>query len=320
MVDGSLTRPVNYNLSRHTNQKSNDFSLIDSKGIPCHVIAIDRDMVTVAFDTHNSVWTLPTMKMPVAMSGYARDATQVGDHGYAVKSNYYLGGNSGLGGGVADYGPRSNLTPLTFHPMSRTQNQTRDYNQYTVTGGTTGVKIWQGPVPSQQAQNQQTGQGASPSSSGGSGTAGTQARMVPHRASQARSAAFRRAPYGRARTTHWRPGGFVAARAAPRGNSVAPMPQASTGSSGSSSGGSSGQGQQQGPSGSSMEINKDGLITHQSQDGKHQITVDQKGKQITVNVPSNETVFLGGDGKTGKYLPVLCVGNVPSINVKARIS
>jgi hypothetical protein len=312
MVDSNLTRPINYSLSRHTNQKSNDFQLIDSKGIPCHVVKVEKDIVTVAFDTHNGVWTVPTMKMPQAFSSYARDATQVGDHGYAVRSNYYLGGNSGLGGGVADYGPRGNLTPLTFHPISRTQSQTRDYDQYTVTGGKTGVKIWQGPPPSQQQQQGQQGtssggQGGGPQ--GGQGAA-AQARALPHQASLSRSLAALRPPYGRVRTSHWRPGGFVAARAAP-------APAAATGGSSSSSGPQGGSGQQQ-PSGASMEIDKNGLIQHVSADGKSKVTVDQANNKITLDTTTSNTVFCGGDGKTGKYLPVLCVGNVPAINVKAR--
>jgi hypothetical protein len=119
------------------------------KGIPCHVVKVDKDIVTVHFDIQNNVWSVPEMKMPVAFSDYVRDPTQVGDKGYASPADFYLGGNSGLGGGVADFSPRGNLTTLVFHPMSKTTNEPRDYDQLTLTGGPHGVKI----IQKKQQQN-----------------------------------------------------------------------------------------------------------------------------------------------------------------------
>lgn len=151
-MDLSYRRPFHHSVNDFSSQRSNDFQLGMSKGIPCHVTAIDKDMVTVAFDTKNSVWTPPNMKMPQAFSTYGRDPTRVGDKGYAVPSDYQLGGNSGLGGGVADYSPRGNLTALVFHPMSNTGNESRDYDQLTHSGGKNGVMIRQGP-PAQPSSN-----------------------------------------------------------------------------------------------------------------------------------------------------------------------
>lgn len=153
-MDLSFRRPFNHSVNDFTNQRSNDFQLGMSKGLPCHVIAVDKDMVTVAFDTKNTVWTPPNMKMPQAFSAYGREPTRVGDKGTAVPSDYYLGGVTGLGGGTADYSPRGNLTALVFHPASNTGTESRDYDQLTMNGGKTGVRIQQGPPA--QPSNAQT--------------------------------------------------------------------------------------------------------------------------------------------------------------------
>jgi hypothetical protein len=307
MVDNAFKWPVNYSINLHANQKSNDFQLIMSKGIPCHVTKIDKDMVTVAFDTQNGVWTLPTMKMPQAFSPYARDATQVGDHGYASPSDYYLGGNSGLGGGVADYQPRSNLTPLVFHPMSRTKNQSRDYDQYTVTGGKTGVKIWQGPVPSQQQQDQQQ------QTAGGTSTDTGAAPLSV-------STFARRAPNGYARTSHYVRGrGFYIPKVAPRAvNGITPFANGITTSNGTSGSTGTSDGSSSQPSGSFMEIDKNGLIQHVSKSKNYLVTVDEQNSKVTVQAPPQQgNVYLGGDGKDGLYAPVMTAEG-PCINVQGR--
>jgi phage baseplate assembly protein V len=41
---------------------------------------------------------------------------------------------------------------------------------------------------------------------------------------------------------------------------------------------------------------------------------------VTATPPSGGIVFLGGNGTDGTYAFVLCEGNIPSINVKARVS
>jgi hypothetical protein len=314
MVDNSVNWPINYSIARHTNQKSNDFQQNMSKGIPCHITKIDKDMVTVAFDAQNGTWTVPTMKMPQAFGPNARDAPQVGDHGYASPSDYYLGGNSGLGGGTADFGPRGNLTALVFHPLSRTSNQQRDNNQYTVTGGKTGIKMWQGPAPSQQSQQQQNPN--SSTSTANTGSSGAQpARRIPFQNSERYSLGIRKAAYGKVRSAHWRPGGFVAARAAPQPRDGT---TGSTTGTGSTSNGSASQQSSSAPSGTSLTIDNNGAYTLDGTN-KYRMSVDNKNKKATVEAPVAGQIFIGGPGQQSNLYSVVLTAMGPAVNSQAKI-
>jgi hypothetical protein len=113
-----------------------------AKKLPCHVTVVNNDdTVQVAFDIVDPVFTLPSATYPQAFSKYSREPTQVGDKGYIVPNDVNLGGESGLGGGVANLFQRGNLTTGVFHPISNTNNPKRDQNQFLVTGGPTGHKI-----------------------------------------------------------------------------------------------------------------------------------------------------------------------------------
>jgi hypothetical protein len=295
MVDNSFKRPVHYSVNDFTNSKANDFQQNMTKGMPCHITKIgpETDMVVVAFDTKGS-WAMPTMKMPVAFSPYARDALKVNDKGYASPGDYYLGGMSGLGGGVADYAPRGNLTPLVFHPISKTTNEKRDNNQYVVTGGDNGVKI----IGSQQKQSQQQSQqsGQTGQSSGAQQGSQPTARRV--------------------KVTRYRPGvGFTAALPMPMDTSSS---TGTSSSSSSSSTSSSTSGATAGTNKAFMQIDNNGTITHQSPNGQMAVTVDQHQNRVTVNPSQSGIAYLGGDGKTGIYLPILTAYG-PCINVWGRI-
>jgi hypothetical protein len=299
MVDNSFKRPTHYSVNNFTNNRANDFQQNMSKGLPCHITKIgpETDMVTVAFDTKGS-WAMPTRKMPVAFSPYGRDALTVGDKGYASPADYYLGGISGLGGGVADYTPRANLTPLTFHPISKTTNEKRDNDQYVMTGGKNGVKIIQAQQKKtqQQGQQSQTGQSGQTAQSGGA------------QQSLAR----------RARVTRYRPGvGFTAAL-------PEQLDTSSSGATPSGSTSSSQQGQQDqqgataGTNMATMEIDKNGKISHKSPNGQMSITVDQQQNKVTVNPSQGGIAYLGGDGTQGMFMPVLTIYG-PCINTWGKV-
>ncbi|HSY77227.1 MAG TPA: hypothetical protein VK890_10245 [Bacteroidia bacterium] len=112
-----------------------------AKKLPCHVVTVNNDdTVVIAYDITDPTFTLPNMTVPQAYSKYSREPTQVGDKGYVVPNDVNLGGESGLGGGVANLFQRANLTTGVFHPISNTNNPKRDQNQFLVTGGPTGHK------------------------------------------------------------------------------------------------------------------------------------------------------------------------------------
>jgi hypothetical protein len=89
------------------------------RALPCVVDAVDGSIVTVKFEVMGGPWTLPPITIPKAESQWLRAPTQVGDFGMTMPADTYLGGISGLGGGVADltvdYG---NMTTLVWVPVS----------------------------------------------------------------------------------------------------------------------------------------------------------------------------------------------------------
>ena len=85
--------------------------------LPCHGVAVDGSLVTVAFDVQNPPWTLPNVTIPKAESPYYRQPVQVGDTGVTVPVDASLSGVAGFGG-VPQYGRRGNLTALMFQPVA----------------------------------------------------------------------------------------------------------------------------------------------------------------------------------------------------------
>lgn len=121
------------NLGDFANNKGGAQEQQAQKAMPCTVTKVNKSVVTVKFETQGN-FTLPEMEISVAMSDYARIPTQVGDKGYAVPNDYYLGGQSGLGGGQANYIKKANLSSLVFHHISQTDFSDVDYNAYTIQG------------------------------------------------------------------------------------------------------------------------------------------------------------------------------------------
>ena len=87
------------------------------RGLPCSVVARKGAIVTVKFEIADAVYTLPQVTMPMANSLYGQEPIQVGDKGVAVPADAYLGGMSGLGGGVAALNMPGNLSALVWHPI-----------------------------------------------------------------------------------------------------------------------------------------------------------------------------------------------------------
>lgn len=114
-------------------RKVDDGIQLLGKALPCHVTAVDKQFVTVAFDVQGP-YTLPAVKMPIQTSKYAWVPIQLGDHGVATPGDVYIGGASGQGGGTADFTTQSNLSTLWFTPISHTSFNTPNPNQYVVQG------------------------------------------------------------------------------------------------------------------------------------------------------------------------------------------
>ena len=284
----SHKNPFIYRMNQWLGKRVNSAQEDRPKSIPCHVVKVEKDFIHVAFETANGIFTPPTVKIPQSFSRFAREPTQVGDKGYAVPGHYYLGGVSGDAGGNTDFYPRGNLTTLSFQPLSHTQNPIRNYDQLTHMGGPEGwiARTLLKQVQQQIPQIPQVGQILKQVISG----------ILPIRSSTFQLAQTRvRKQLG-----------------------IQPLANGSSGQSSSGSSSQSNQQQQQDNDQTQFSFDKNGKAIIQSKDTNHNITVDQQNKQITINVPANHKVVLGGNGKTGKYSRVVTEDG-SSINTIARI-
>ena len=87
------------------------------QGLPCTITAVNGAIVTVNFDITNGKLTPPPVTCTTVGSQYLRLPLQVGDKGVCVSSNARLGGNTGLGLGLAPLVNPTNLGGLVFLPI-----------------------------------------------------------------------------------------------------------------------------------------------------------------------------------------------------------
>ena len=111
--------------------------------MPCHVKAVDGAIVTVSFDIvstdPNQPVTLPDVTCPIFGPEYIRYPIQVGDLGVVIPIDFYIGGVSGLGGGVANFTQRGNLSTLVFFPIGNANWTASDDANALVMYGPDGV-------------------------------------------------------------------------------------------------------------------------------------------------------------------------------------
>lgn len=139
MSGNAQKTPFGRSLNLLAKKQADDANFIQGQSLPCTVTAVQGSTVTVSFDV-NSKFTLPNVTMPVNNSRYARDPIQIGDKGFAVPGNAYLGGVSGLGGGTADLSVRGNLSTLSFQLISNTSFPSpSNPNSYNISGPTGAV-------------------------------------------------------------------------------------------------------------------------------------------------------------------------------------
>src|SRR6185437_327918 len=86
-----------------------------------------------AFEVTSSI-TLPNITIPKAESNWIRMPTQVGDKGWTVPADAYLGAISGLGGGTPTLSRPHNLAALVFVPVSNKNDPPIDQNAAQIEG------------------------------------------------------------------------------------------------------------------------------------------------------------------------------------------
>lgn len=115
MSNNAQKTPLSRSLSGFATQKAVDEIMKRGQALPGIVSAVNGSIVTVNFQVRGI--TLPQVTMPVFGPEYIRYPIQVGDKGVAFPASVYLGGVSGLGGGIADTTLRGNLSTLVWFPI-----------------------------------------------------------------------------------------------------------------------------------------------------------------------------------------------------------
>lgn len=132
--------PLAVGLNNFTQKKIEDFQQTLGQILPCHVIAVDGAIVTIAFDVLAGNLTIPQVTCPIAESEYIRLPVQVGDKGICMSADTRLGGVTGLGQGLAPLSTAGNLGGLFFVPLGN-KNWFSVNGQYLVMYGPDGVEI-----------------------------------------------------------------------------------------------------------------------------------------------------------------------------------
>jgi hypothetical protein len=138
MADNARKTHLALTLDHTAKVRSSDAIKILGKNLPCKVTAVNGQIVTVSFLLNAPPYTLDEVTMPIHTSVYDWHPVQIGDQGEAITGDAYLGGVSGLGGGVANLSQRANLSTLWFVPISNTSWQPP--------GGDPNKRVIQGPT------------------------------------------------------------------------------------------------------------------------------------------------------------------------------
>lgn len=116
----------------HTVATDND--LIRGRALPCHVVAVQGQIVTIQFDMLPGAVAYPQITIPVATFTYIRYPVQVGDKGVTVPADVSLRGQSGLGTGIANLSLVPSLTALYFLPLASAVWSAEDPNKLVLYG------------------------------------------------------------------------------------------------------------------------------------------------------------------------------------------
>jgi hypothetical protein len=104
------------------------------KALPCHVISAAGPLITIAFDTAPSVWTLPQITIPLFGPEYIRYPIQPNDRGYVIPVACPVGFTSGQASTPPDLSQPGNLEALYFQPIGNAQWAAVDGQAVTVYG------------------------------------------------------------------------------------------------------------------------------------------------------------------------------------------
>lgn len=111
-----------------------DNEALRGRELPCHVVAVQGQIVTVQFDMLPDGVQYPQVTIPVATFPYIRYPIQIGDKGVTLAADVSLRGVSGLGTGIASLTLSPSLTPLFFVPIASQKWSAEDPQKLTLYG------------------------------------------------------------------------------------------------------------------------------------------------------------------------------------------
>ncbi|EPC3488010.1 phage baseplate protein [Citrobacter freundii] len=114
--------------------QSDDRVAIEGRSLPCHVVSVKGQIVTVQFDMLPDGIQYPQVTIPIATFPYIRYPIQIGDKGVTVAADVSLRGVSGLGTGIASRAFSMSLVPLFFVPISNAGWSAEDANKIVLYG------------------------------------------------------------------------------------------------------------------------------------------------------------------------------------------
>lgn len=133
MADNAQKIPLTISLNETAKQRAQNAIQRLGKALPASVVSVSGAIVTVNFEVQSG-YTLPQVKVPLFGPEYIRYPIQQGCKGVVFPADAYLGGMSGLGGGVATLAPPPNLTALVFFPIGNAGWSAVDPNATTIYG------------------------------------------------------------------------------------------------------------------------------------------------------------------------------------------
>jgi hypothetical protein len=134
VADNVQKTPFAGSINDFARAKAQDAIQLTGRSLPCSVVQAQGAIVRVKFEVQSSVFTLPNVTVPLFGPEYIRYPIQKGDKGVVFAADAYLGGMSGLGGGVADLTQRANLSTLVFFPIGNKAWTIVDPNAVTIYG------------------------------------------------------------------------------------------------------------------------------------------------------------------------------------------
>lgn len=121
-------------LSGAMHNVASDNDMLRGRALPCHVVAVSGQIVTVQFDMLPGAVAYQQITIPIATFAYIRYPVQPGDKGVTVPADVSLRGQTALGTGIANLSLVPSLTALYFLPLANDNWSKEDPNKIVLYG------------------------------------------------------------------------------------------------------------------------------------------------------------------------------------------